>query len=65
MVIFCCLFVQPVVNLFLCLPCKASYLMCMVFPDGKNLLSMPQAVVSLSCFYNYPCKQGLCLRFYI
>lgn len=54
MVILCYVFVQPVVNLFLCLPCKAAYLMCMAFPDGKNLLSVPEAVVSLSCFYNYP-----------
>lgn len=49
------------VNILLCLPCKVAYLMCMEFPAGKNL-SMPQAVVSVSCFYNYPCKQELCLR---
>lgn len=62
MAVFGCVFcisVKCMVNLSLCLPGKVAYLMCMGFPAGKNL-SVPQAVVSVSCFYNYPCKQELC-----
>jgi len=56
------MFVQPMVNVSLCLPCEVAYLMWMGFPAGTHLLSMPQAVVSVSCFYNSPSKQELGLR---
>lgn len=39
MSIFCCVLVEPVVNLFLCLPCKAAYLMYIISSWKERIVS--------------------------